>query len=174
MSILQTLYVFLPALTANAAPVLLSNVTLVRRYNRPLWTAAFGSHKTWIGFIGGTIVGAATALLQFFVHGAPLLADFTAPYASVASSVAWGALLGVGALTGDTVKSYFKRRLRIPPGGALPVIDGMDHMIGALLFTWPLYAPPVWHVVVLLALSPLLSLAANSFSYLVGWKDRWY
>ena len=49
-----------------------------------------------------------------------------------------GILMGSGALVGDLVKSYFKRRFRIKPGQSWLFFDQTDWIIGAILFSLPL------------------------------------
>src|SRR5690242_18468119 len=72
----------------------------------------FGSNKTWRGLIAGVFGGAlAAAALVALGSVWPDLARAT-PEASF-STVLVGAWLGLWALLGDLVKSFFKRRMRI-------------------------------------------------------------
>jgi CDP-2,3-bis-(O-geranylgeranyl)-sn-glycerol synthase len=174
MMLAAILYLFAPAFIANAAPIPLVSVPWIARRNAPMWEAGLGSHKTWVGFIGGGIAGMLTAALQYALRGVPPFASHTFPYLNLTDALLIGGLLGFGALSGDALKSFLKRRLGIRPGGALPVWDGIDHILGSLLFLAPIYVPPLYGIFVLLAIGPVLSLAANIFSYTIGWKETWY
>jgi CDP-2,3-bis-(O-geranylgeranyl)-sn-glycerol synthase len=48
-----------------------------------------------------------------------------------------GVLLSVGAITGDLIESFFKRRLSKEPGESLVPWDQIDHVVGAYLFVLP-------------------------------------
>jgi CDP-2,3-bis-(O-geranylgeranyl)-sn-glycerol synthase len=158
----------LPAFIANAAPVLAKNIPYLRA--DPVHPAVFGKNKTWRGFLAAVAGGMLTAAV---LHAAGLGASIPL-YSTLLSALCVGALLGFGAIAGDMIESAIKRRIGIPPGGALPFWDGADHIIGALLVLSPLYVPNIWNIVLLLVIAPVLSLAANLGAYWLGWKERWY
>lgn len=158
------LWLYLPALAANAAPVPLAKLPLPRA---PIWAAGLGANKTWTGLVGGVCVGVAVGALQLVLT--PWGEFFAGP-----AWILWSALVSFGALFADAAKSYLKRRMGIAPGGALPVVDGIDYVVGALLFGLPLFVP-AWEIAVaLLVAGPVLSLGANVASYAVGLKKVWY
>lgn len=159
------LWLYLPAFVANATPVAVGKFHWFQGMRRPIWERALGRNKTWGGLIIGVLVGTAAGALQ--------VALTPWPYHPVLW-MSWSALISFGALAGDAVKSYFKRRIGIKPGGAWPVVDGIDYVVGALVAGLPLFIP-AWQVAVaLLVAGPVLSLLANVFSYFVGWKKVWY
>jgi len=161
------LWLYVPALAANAAPVLIAKLPFFKRISLPIWPARLGANKTWAGLIGGVLAGMFTGWLQLVLTPWELQTGF-------GFWIAWSALISLGALVGDIVKSYFKRRIGIPPGGAWPVVDGIDYVVGALLFGLPLFVP-AWEVAVaLLVAGPILSLFANIISYMLGLKKVWY
>ena len=77
----------------------------------------FGDGKTWRGFIIGSAAGILVGLILIFLQARYALAflpSFTLP----------GVILfAVGALLGDMVKSFMKRRLGKPSGSKWPVAD---------------------------------------------------
>ena len=159
------LWLYLPAFVANGAPVVVAKLPRFP-FRRPVWEAALGKNKTWAGFAGGVGAGVVAGLIQYVAF------DWW-PY-GVHTWVLWSAAIALGALVGDVVKSYCKRKIGIPPGGAWPVVDGIDYVLGAMLFGLPLFVP-TWPVALALLVSgPILSLLANVFSYSVGWKKVWY
>ncbi len=129
------LWAFLPAGLANASPVVAARLPLLRRFNTPIdfgkhWHGKriFGDSKTWRGLIFGIIVGAVTGLLQSFI-----LQDSGQGFVGLLA-LAYGGLLGCGALVGDAVESFFKRQLNIPSGASWFPFDQLDYVFGGLLF----------------------------------------
>jgi len=130
-------YLFLPAGIANAVPPIL---TRFLGPGRPIdggrqWRGRpiFGAHKTWQGLIGGTAAGCITFFVQRTVDhlDLPLLI---------------GVLMPLGALCGDLVKSFLKRRMAIEPGRSWFPLDQLDYVLGALVATAPLMLLP-WRIV---------------------------
>ena len=50
-----------------------------------------------------------------------------------------GGTIAAGALVGDMGKSFVKRRLGKKPGSMFQPWDGIDYMIGAIIFMLPWY-----------------------------------
>ncbi|MEM3816256.1 MAG: CDP-2,3-bis-(O-geranylgeranyl)-sn-glycerol synthase, partial [Candidatus Bathyarchaeia archaeon] len=125
--IFNALYYIFPAYCANASPVLFGGgkpIDFGRKFidGKPI----FGPHKTYRGFIFGLLVGTLVGYVQ----------EFIAPtYGLPAGSVLRGFSLSLGALTGDLIGSFIKRRLNLKPGAPLPVIDQLSFVIFALLFS---------------------------------------
>lgn len=178
----QALFFILPAYVANMCPVLFAKVVFLKRFNKPvdagrmMWGhPLFGEHKTYYGFLvggaGGAVTGLFQALLYIFFPGAHWL--FLTPY-TLTTGVLTGFLLGFGGLTGDLVKSFFKRRLRIKSGAPFFPFDQLDFVVGALLFVSPVYLPGWYHIAVLLFLTPVLHLLVNLAGYRLGLKKVWW
>lgn len=171
-TILSALYLFLPAFAANAVPVLVQHVPLLRAWKTPIAPRLLGSNKTWRGLLVGVgsalTVGAGQAAVGGWTYATPAI------HGEFSQSLAAALLLGLGALIGDAVESAAKRRMGIAPGRALPVADNIDYVVGGLLLLAPLYVPSLAAVIVLLILGPLLSLLSNIVSYFLGWKSVWW
>jgi CDP-2,3-bis-(O-geranylgeranyl)-sn-glycerol synthase len=174
MSIPEVLYLFLPAFVANGAPVVARKIPGITSWTTPICVRAFGANKTYRGFAVGVASAIVTALVQFSLRNQWIFKELTELHNSLGQSALVGFLLGFGALFGDLVKSFVKRRIGIAPGQAWPVLDGIDYILGAALFILPLYKASLMDIVVLIVAAPLLSLLANSVSFVLGWKDVWY
>ena len=85
-----------------------------------------------------------------------------------------GFLLGLGGLTGDLLKSFLKRRLRLKDGAPFFPLDQLDFVFGGLLFGAVLHFPGWYHVAVLLLMTPLLHLLSNLAGYKLGLKKVWW
>ncbi|MEM2935709.1 MAG: CDP-2,3-bis-(O-geranylgeranyl)-sn-glycerol synthase [Candidatus Bathyarchaeia archaeon] len=153
----QALYFIFPAYCANAAPVIFGGGTPIDRGKtfrdgRPI----LGPRKTFRGFFAGLAIGTLVGLLQN------------------PNNVLLGFTLSLGALTGDLVESFFKRRLNIPPGASFPVADQLDFIAGALLFSL-LVSPPsltVETIAVIVVITPPIHLLTNIFAYLLKLKKE--
>lgn len=163
--LLKLTYFMLPAYFANMAPVFAKYI-FSRKVLTPIDLGAevgghplFGKHKTFGGFIFGVFIGIATVYIQFLLY--PHLKDFCL----VDYSALWiqlGFLLGLGAITGDLVESFFKRRFNLKSGKPWLPYDELDFSIGALIFVSPVYFPG-W------ANSGLILLISMLGDILVGW-----
>ncbi|PIR87629.1 MAG: hypothetical protein COU10_03610 [Candidatus Harrisonbacteria bacterium CG10_big_fil_rev_8_21_14_0_10_45_28] len=127
MSLLNALYLLLPAAVANMAPVIFARIPFLAApvdFNFMIGARRlFGANKTWRGLASGILAGAITAVIQnqFFNI------DF------FANPAIFGALLGLSALLGDLLSSAIKRRLNIAPGQAFYIIDQINWVVPALI-----------------------------------------
>ena len=137
----QALWLFLPAYMANMAPVFAAK--LFPRWNARIdggrdWSdgrPVLGSGKTWRGLWAGAFLGAATAALQSLVRYTDVdFSDFGYGTGGWVAPLLLGFALGLGALVGDTAKSFFKRRRDRKPGAPWVPFDQLDFVVGGLLF----------------------------------------
>ena len=87
----------------------------------------FGDNKTVRGFVLGIIAGACIGALESFVVS-------VGPFSSLSFAIAFGAWSGLGALAGDSIKSFFKRRKKVPSGTSWILFDQIDFVVGATVF----------------------------------------
>ena len=179
--VIRTLYLFLPAYAANMAPVVAKRLHLFSELARPLdgglilaGQPVFGPHKTLRGILVG--FGAAIAVAALQRLGAERSAIFFSlsqePH-EMYSPVVWGSALGGGALLGDLVKSFIKRRFGIPPGHRWFPWDQVDLILGALVVGRFFYPFPWPMIVVAILVTPLLGLLVNIGSYILSLKEAW-
>lgn len=136
--VVQALWLFLPAYMANMAPIFAMRLF-------PNWKARidggraghdgrplFGEGKTWRGLLAGTLAGGASAWAQSNVrHTGYDLTDFGHTDAGGPSApILLGMSIGLGALLGDLVKSYFKRRTGRAGGKPWVPFDQLDFVVG--------------------------------------------
>jgi len=122
----------------------------------------FGDGKTTRGFVGGLIVGTIVGLLQGIAEvplGEHLLLGF---------------LLALGALLGDLVSSFIKRRLDIERGGAAPGLDQLSFVVVALMLASPVKVITWREIAAILIVTPPIHLATNFVGYKLGLKSRPY
>ena len=174
-----TLYFILPAYFSNGAGLVFGGGTPVdfgksdSKGNR--W---IGDGVTWRGLIGGTFVGIITGAIQGFIAPA-ILANFgqyivTPIVTDIGSGMLIGFLLGFGALLGDAIGSFLKRRIGIGRGKPAPLLDQLDFLIMALILVSFVVELSLFFVVIAIVLTLIIHLLANTGAYLLGLKDVWY
>jgi CDP-2,3-bis-(O-geranylgeranyl)-sn-glycerol synthase len=177
LDIVQVLYLFVPAYVANMSPVLIKGrfeALAIPIDGGRSWRGRrlLGDHKTWRGLAAGAVTGILVYESQRLLYGAGLLRSL-ALLDYEAWPVVGGLLMGVGALVGDAVKSFFKRQTGIAPGRSWFGFDQMDFYVGAWVFLAPLYAPPLLPFLASLPVVLIGDMATNVLAYGLGLKETW-
>ena len=158
--IVDAIIFILPAYCANATPVIAGGglpIDLGRKFIDE--KAIFGKNKTFRGFFVGLLVGTGVGLLESKIFNRPLM---------------FGFLLSLGALLGDLAGAFLKRRLGIAPGNLLPIVDQVDFVVGALVFSL-LLSPSLltWELALtVLLITPPIHLLTNFAAYKLGLKSN--
>jgi CDP-2,3-bis-(O-geranylgeranyl)-sn-glycerol synthase len=174
-----SLWFLLPAGAANMAPViaawLLPSWDLPVDLGRHLGDRRlFGSHKTWRGMVAGVVAGALVSALQGRLLSAfPVLRDLLPDQSLGELPSLFGAWIGLGALTGDLVKSFFKRRVGIPPGRSWFPFDQIDWLLGALAFAAPFLPLSAADILAILLVGLVLHLAGHALGRALGLNESW-
>ncbi|MDD5417087.1 MAG: CDP-2,3-bis-(O-geranylgeranyl)-sn-glycerol synthase [Candidatus Aenigmarchaeota archaeon] len=136
---IRALWILFPAFAANCFP------TFIRVYGikgHPIdfgksykGNRLFGEGKTIEGFSLGLVAGFLVALAELGLY--PYLNAYANQFDVSLSSltILICFLIPLGALTGDLIKSFFKRRLGIQRGGKLMGFDQLDFVVGTIIFT---------------------------------------
>ena len=179
LTLLTTLYFILPAYFSNGGALLFGGGTPLdfgkSDSNGVRW---IGDGVTWRGLIAGTIIGMITGAVQGYL--APMILPYIGnslivpTVTSVSNGILIGFLLGFGALIGDALGSFLKRRLGIGRGEPAPILDQLDFIIVALIFVSPVIKLNIIFVVLALLLTLFIHLLTNTCAYLLGLKDVWY
>lgn len=88
-------------------------------------------------------------------------------------------LCSYGAALGDLVGSFLKRRFDVESGAPFWVIDQLDFAVFAILFVsipafiFPnlFWVPDIYMIILLLILTPSVSIIANTVAYIAGLKE---
>jgi len=156
--IIEAFKFIFPAYCANAAPVLAGGgLSMDLGKNFVDGKRFFGKNKTFRGFFFGLAIGVFVGFLEFMIFGYPLLFCILTP---------------LGALLGDLTGAFLKRRLDIAPGGVLPIIDQVDFVVGALVFSLPL-GIVYWELAATVMLvTPPIHLFTNFMAYKLKLKNN--
>lgn len=138
MALLQILYLFIPAYVANMTPVFVKKINFL---NKPVdlgrtWNGLriLGDHKTYRGFFFGTLSATIFFEIQRLLYNQGIWQNMAFINYSTAPFFL-GTLIGFSALVGDSVKSFFKRRLNIRPGRPWVPFDQLDFIIFSMIAT---------------------------------------
>lgn len=137
-----------------------------------------GDSKTIRGFIAGVFFGTLTGTGQFLAapYLRPILAQFVAITPEMdyvlSISIPVGFLLSLGALTGDMIGSFIKRRINVKSGDPSPVLDQIGFIIMALIFAFPLLVPSPIFVAVLVLTTLGIHWLSNVLGFLLGLKKN--
>jgi CDP-2,3-bis-(O-geranylgeranyl)-sn-glycerol synthase len=179
--ILFALWFFLPAGVANMAPVPIAKLPGLRRLNMPIDFGAtfhgkrvFGENKTWRGLVAGVIAATLALWLQQYLAGEiewvrSLMEQID--YQGLPTLIV-GPLLAIGALGGDAIKSFFKRRRGAAPGQAWFPYDLIDHIIGAAIVMTPFVVFELWVYLVVVLVWLVANLMVSYAGYLLHIKER--
>ncbi len=174
--ILQCIYFMLPAGFANMSPVLMK--FWFKGIAKPVdcgktWRGKpiLGKSKTWRGYLFAPVFGLIIFGLQRYLYQFEAIQKVS--FFNYHEQIIWlGALLGLGAILGDSLKSFFKRRAGLPPGQSWIPFDQIDYTIGGLglgaIVFWPGWVAFFTTVVTGL----FLHLIINLFGYFIKIKKN--
>jgi CDP-2,3-bis-(O-geranylgeranyl)-sn-glycerol synthase len=174
--VVQALWAMLPAYVPNNAAVLAGGGAPIDGGREWNGRRVLGDGKTWRGTAVGTAVGVLVALGLNAVRPAAvdLLGVALPPAFTPAAAVA----LSLGAMLGDILASFLKRRLDRQRGASVPGLDQLDFVVVSLVLaalvapTWFGAAFPLQVIVAVLVLTPALHLGTNAIAYALGLKNE--
>ncbi|KKQ36051.1 MAG: hypothetical protein US52_C0011G0015, partial [candidate division WS6 bacterium GW2011_GWA2_37_6] len=80
-------------------------------------------------------------------------------------------LSGLGAIAGDSIKSFFKRRVNIKPGKAWIPFDQIDYIFGGILFVLPYIQLDIIYYVLIFILYLIIHPITTVIGYYIKLKD---
>lgn len=171
----------LPAAFANGAPILASRLPKLREWNaridfgkyfhgRPL----LGSHKTWRGLVSGMVLATVVLWLQQIAAANSSLSPYFTggmDYSAL-PTLLLGPLFGFGALGGDAIESFFKRRHGTPAGESWLPFDQIDYIIGAILVSLPFVVLTLRQYFLIVVIWFGMHLLGTYLGWRVGLKEK--
>jgi CDP-2,3-bis-(O-geranylgeranyl)-sn-glycerol synthase len=169
IDVAAAIWFIFPAYCANAAPVIFGGgkpMDFGKTFfdGKPL----LGAHKTWRGFFAGLVVGTLVGVAQTIIYE-QVLFEYSTQFQY---PMILGFVLSLGALTGDIVESFVKRRLNRSPGSHLPVADQIDFILGAFLFSIPVAPPSLLEAIIILLITIPIHLLTNLGAALLNMKNK--
>lgn len=173
--LLTALWAMLPAYVPNNVAVLAGGGRPIDAGRTLRGSRVLGDGKTWRGTAFGVFAGVALALAL----------DVLSPDVGQALGVSLptfplGPTLGlpIGAMLGDLLASFLKRRTGRERGAAAPGLDQLDFVVGALVLTG--VVAPGWFgetftlpvLLVVVVVTPILHVVTNGIAYVLGLKSE--
>ncbi len=167
--ILKVFTFTLPAYVANSIAIDVSAVPILKNFNTPIdfgrsWRGKriFGDGKTWRGLLCGAFAGGITG----YILVSNLMID------THMISPLYGFFMGFGALMGDLIASFIKRRMGFERGHPLVLLDTLDFVFGAYLAAWILIPINVKYLAIACVITPPMHIIANIIAYLLKLKKN--
>ena len=180
--IIQALWLVLPAYIANASALLVGGgIPIDFGKNWKDGRRILGDGKTWRGLITGAVVGMTGGFGLSVVAKYAAVSDFA--FLGIDDFTGFPLMIPIiasicfGALIGDIVESFFKRRIGKVRGQDWIPFDQLDFILGALFFSfamagvlqiigltnnnWFFNSFSIWHILVLVVITPFFHLFAN-------------
>ncbi len=174
-NLVEVVWLILPAYAANGlAPLARGKHCLDGGRTLSDGRSIFGKGKTWEGSILGVVAAILVASIMQFVY--PLLPWGTSavPLTLIPMGPVVGALLGLGAIVGDLIGSFLKRRLGLQRGHPVPVLDQLDFIVGSFVFVSIVFPASISWLILLVIVTPFFHLSANYMAFLLGIKKEPY
>ena len=149
-----------PAYFANAGPLVFGRGAALdggRTFadGQPI----FGPHKTIRGVIAGLVAGTLVGLAESSVDSRLLFAGF---------------MIALGAVLGDLMGAFVKRRIKVEPGKPFLLLDQLDFILGSILLGYPFFQVGLVSILLVIVVTPPIHLATNYCAYRLGIKKtRW-
>jgi CDP-2,3-bis-(O-geranylgeranyl)-sn-glycerol synthase len=143
-TVIGALVFFLPAYVANTSAGFFGGGAPLDR-GMQLWDnrRLFGEGKTMKGTTTGILSGIIYRLVENLVLSKGVLIGLTLAF-----------LLSFGAMAGDLIGSFIKRRIGIESGESAPFLDQLDFAIGALFLASFVVSIPMETIIILLIITP--------------------
>ena len=158
IGILRAIYLMLPAYAAIIMPVFARKIDFldvpVDLGKKIRGKLLIGKNKTLRGYFFGVLAAAIIAWIQMMLHPFPgniCIIDY-----SSSSVLGLGSLLGFFALLGDTIKSFFKRRICIPEGKEWMPFDQIDFVILPAAYLYFSLKVDIRIIILSMLISPVL------------------
>lgn len=148
----------IPLYITNSTALLFGGKRPVDFNKKLLGMPLLGEGKT----IEGTLSGLLFGLLSVF-----LLGCFLPEYAAwlYPNYFLFGMLLCLGAVAGDFLGSFIKRRSGIPRGGRVFLLDQLDFVIGGIAFSYWLAAPRPVEASLIIAITLIAHVLSNYLAF---------
>jgi CDP-2,3-bis-(O-geranylgeranyl)-sn-glycerol synthase len=152
-TVLAAVWLYLPAYFANAAPVALGGGPPLDGGEKWLDGKPFlGSHKTFRGCVVGIAAGLLIGTLQGNLYA--------------------GLAQGFGAIIGDLLSSFLKRRWDLAPGDGFPILDQLDFIITAIIISQPYTRASFQEMIIILVVTVPIHYFMNFIAWVTKMKEN--
>jgi CDP-2,3-bis-(O-geranylgeranyl)-sn-glycerol synthase len=180
--IIQALWIVIPAYIANGTALLTGGgkpIDFGKKFKDG--KRILGDGKTWNGLFVGAFLGISSgfglSIVAIYANDSEFAFLGLNDFGRFPLMIPIVFSICFGALTGDIVESFLKRRIGIKRGEDWIPFDQIDFIIGALLLSlitaslihilgfskhnWFFESFTIWHIIVLLVITPFFHIFAN-------------
>ena len=180
--IIQAFWIVIPIYIANASAVIVGGgAPIDLRKNWKDGRRILGDGKTWRGLFAGTFLGMTAGF--GLVVAAKFIGSSEYAYLGLTDFEGFPMMILIlfslcfGALLGDVIESFFKRRVGKDRGQDWIPFDQLDFLVGSLIFSffmsellslskltehhWFFNSISIWHILILLVVTPFIHVVAN-------------
>ncbi len=167
MNLLYAIWLIFPAYVANASAVIFGGGVPLDFGKKWRGKPIFGEGKTWRGLLGGTMAGVIVGMVMNIIYPS---------FSSGLNAILILFSLSFGALAGDLLESFLKRRMGRKRGEPWPIADQIDFLLGAFFLSfllsreWFLSNFTPYRILFLLIFTPLIHLVTNLLAYVLKLK----
>lgn len=170
-ALLKGLWIILPAYAANASAPFANGEKRMDFGKKLGGKGIFGAGKTWEGFflavLVGTVVGGLEILSWSYLNQVTLIEGFSLSRLSIEIVFS----VSAGAMLGDLVASFFKRRAGLERGAKAPLLDQLDFLAGGFLATGFFLDLELATVLTVVVITPALHFLSNLIGHKLGAKE---
>jgi len=165
LTILQAFWFIAPAYAANAFPPLMRGKKPIDRGKNFFGNRLLGNGKTKEGTIGGIAFGIFIGLVQMYFQ--PVIPG---NLGLIEMSMPLILCLSFGAIFGDIIGSFVKRRFGIKRGDSVPLLDQLDFLVMAIALSFLVVDVATTYILILLILTPIIHYIASILGYILKIK----
>ena len=177
--LLTGIWFLLPAAASNAAPIFAAKIPALKKFDAPIdggkqigGQDIFGSHKTWRGFVAGIIVSTTILFIQQLLMMQTEAFSFVEIDYAALPVLLLGPAFAIGALGGDLLESFLKRRIGIASGKSWLFFDQIDYVVGSVFVSLFFVILPAAVYVWIFVFWFLMHLLISYIGYRIGLKDE--
>jgi CDP-2,3-bis-(O-geranylgeranyl)-sn-glycerol synthase len=175
------LWLFIPAMLPNSAAAMVGGGTKIDFGRSWRGKRIFGDGKSWRGLFGGGLAGVLIGLILIGISAIWDSENFWG-FGPFWSNIGILFCLSFGAVLGDLMGAFIKRRLGMARGTKAPILDQYDFVFGAFVITaiffpdW-IYSMFIegWHIAALIFILVLMFVihrGVNIIGYKLGIKKE--
>ncbi len=167
VELVKALLIIFPAYAANGFPPLARGRRPIDFHRKfPDGSRILGEGKTIEGFSLGVVAGTLIGALETLVY--PSIDAYASSYGVYIPPMTLqiGFLISFGALVGDLVGSFIKRRMHLPRGKEVIFLDQWNFIVGSIAFVFLITPITCYMVFIMLA----ITLVVHRFANIVGHK----
>lgn len=159
--IIGAIFYISPAYIANSSAALFGGDLPIDLGKNWRGKRILGEGKTYRGFLTGLILGSLVGIPLYLISN-----NF--------EILVLAFLVSLGALLGDIVASFFKRRIGLERGSPAPILDQLDFVMGAVVLGSLVRVPGESVFIFIILVTPIVHLTSNLLGYSLDLKeDPW-